>query len=118
MGHRIGTTSEEVERELDLPHTSVSARRRELRQKGYTGYWYNSTAIPQRRKNRSGKTALVDIVLNKGLNAIAVEERIQYSGDPTLGRHGGNPASNDAFKSSDFSFQRMHILKHMAKFNP
>jgi hypothetical protein len=118
MPDKIGTTSYEAEQLTGLSHQTVSARRSELRQWGYTDYLLNERGARVTRLTDTGRNAYVEIATDKGKTAIQYGWRIHDGPDPTLGRHGGNPMSDAAFQSTDLSIARWEVLKTMVARTP
>lgn len=118
MARQIGTTSEEVETLLGMKHQTVSARRTDLRANGYTTYLMDNASVV-RRKTNSGKSAIVEIATQRGKDAIRHNTPLMFDGrDPTRPRHRGNPASSEAFNTSDFTKCARAVLACMCKFTP
>jgi hypothetical protein len=113
-----GTTCEEVERGTGLPHQTVSARRTDLRTAEYTMYLLDSTGARVQRPTRTGAMADVEVATKRGIEAIKYGLPLMLkSGDPTAGRHGGNPTSQAAFKTSSRQTGALAVLAYMVKYS-
>jgi hypothetical protein len=112
----LGTTSEECEFNLDMPHQTVSARRTDLQRLGLIDYARDERGKRERRPTTSGRFAYVKVATTKGKDTIKFGWRISAKGDPTRGRHKGNPMSNEAFESlKDTSVSARRVLAFMVK---
>lgn len=120
LGHNQGTTSDEVEQITNLPHTTVSARRTEFRKAGLTDYLYDEHGDPIQRLTRQGRGAAVEVATLLGKETIRLGWPININGkdDPTAGRHGGNPMSAAAFRSTNFASARREVLRVMCLYSP
>jgi hypothetical protein len=116
---RIGTTCEEVELELNMRHQTVSARRTDLRTSGYTEYLLNGDGTPAMRLTTTGSPAHVEIASDLGLKAMKynVPLDLRHS-DPTISKHGGNPASNKAYRITKKGTDARKVLAIMVKYTP
>jgi hypothetical protein len=116
----IGATSEETELALDMKHQTVSPRYTELREWGYIRYWHNS-GTQMKRRTHSGSDAAVHITTAKGKHAVELGMPIHKpgEGDPTAGRHKGNPLSAAAYNTRNQTpTQRLRVLQHIHKMTP
>jgi len=113
-----GTTSEEVERILNMRHQTVSARRTDLRAAGYTDYLRDAQGVIIRRPTSTGSGAAVEIATQKGRDAIDFNLSLRLNlGDPTSSHHGGNPLSAAAFTRTSRSQDAYRVLECMRRFS-
>jgi hypothetical protein len=113
-----GSICEEIEQLLNMRHQTVSARRTDLRRAGYTDYLRDVDGIILRRPTTTDSPAAVEVATKKGKMAIAYDVPLQLNGgDPTEGRHGGNPTSKAAFGNTSRSHDARRVLAAMCKFS-